>query len=113
MIVCSSSKASFTTMIEELKSQSTRLTLELRETNNRVANAKQLVRQSKKESKRLHSILQAIMIDNQRLQQEVTRLIELVEIFRSTIVQTIDEFAMRIKLQLEIPSTKYSISIDQ
>lgn len=86
MIVYSSSEASFTTMIEELKSQSTRLTFELRKTNNRVANAKQFVRQSKKESKRLHSILQAIMIDNQRLQQEVTRLIEFVEIFRSTTI---------------------------
>ncbi|KAL9126166.1 MAG: hypothetical protein Q9217_004746 [Psora testacea] len=99
---------SFTAVIERLESDKLHMISELKESNNHIAEAIELKDLAEREVAHFKSIAQAIEIDNEKLQQEVKTLTEVVEHFKSTTVKSLDEFTNNLKFGLNLFAAKTS-----
>ena len=98
----SSLEVSFTTVIEQLKSEKLKLSAELRESVDQTTKIAQMKELAEEEATRLKSIIQAVERDKQILQQQVQNLTDLVEYFKNTIRQSVDDFMNHFRLNLDL-----------
>ena len=89
-------------MIEQLTADKLRLTAELSELNDQTTKAIEKKELAEEEVTRLKSIIQVAEIDKQILQQQVQNFTDLVEYFRNTTTQSVEEFINRLKLDLNL-----------
>ena len=91
---------SFTTIIEQLQSDKAQLTVELNNSNGQLKKVTDLRVQAEGEMTRLRSVVHAVAMDKQMLQQEVQNLSDMLEFLRQTTLTSADEFLNRLKLDL-------------
>jgi len=89
-------------VIEQLTADKLKLTEELSESNDQTIKATEIRVIAEGEATRLKSIIQAIEMDKQMLHQQVQKLTDLVEYFRKTTTQSVDDFIHRLKLDLNL-----------
>ena len=89
-------------MIEQLTADKLKLTAELSESNDQTTKVTEMKELAKEEVTHLKSIIQVAEMDKQILQQQVQNLTDLVEYFRNTTTQSVDEFINRLKLNLNL-----------
>ena len=89
-------------MIEQLTADKLKLTAELSESNDQTTKATEMKELAEEEVTRLKSIIQVAEMDKRILQQQVQNLTDLVEYFRNTTTQSVDEFINRLKLNLNL-----------
>ena len=89
-------------MIEQLTSEKLKLSAELRESVDQTIKVTQMKELAEEEATRLTSVIQAVESDKLVLQQQVQNLTDLVEYFKNTIRQSMDEFMNRFKLNLDL-----------
>lgn len=77
------------------------LTAKLDESNARATEVTEYKGLVEEESTRLKLMVQRIEMENQRLRQQVRTLSEITNCFKSTTLRSIDEFASRLKLDLD------------
>lgn len=87
-------------MIEHLKTNKLKLIAELTKSNDRAMKTMKLKQLIEKEATRLKLKTQGIEMENRRLKQQIQTLTEMIEYVRSTIVKSMNEFASRLKLDL-------------
>lgn len=95
-----SPEISFTTVIEQLKSDKLELIGERTGIEQEISKANELKRRAEDEATRLRSIVQASEIDKQVLQQQVHSLTGMVSYFRNTTMTSVDDFINRLKHDL-------------
>lgn len=79
-----------------------KLTAELNESNNQATKVTELKVLAEEEVTHLKFIIQASEIDKQTLQQQVQNLTGIVEYFRTTTVECVNELTNRLKLDLNL-----------
>lgn len=89
-------------MIEQLTSEKLKLSAELSESIDQTTKATEIKELAEEEATRLKAIIQAVEMDKQILQQQVQNLTDLVEYFKNTTRQSIDEFMNQFKLNLNL-----------
>lgn len=95
-----------TAVIKHLESDKLKLIAELDKLNHRATEATELKQMAEKEASYLKSIVRAIEIDKQKLQQEVQTLKDVVEQFKSTTVKSLDEFTNKLNFDLHLFAVK-------
>ena len=98
----SSVDITFTTVIEKLETEKHKLTAELQELQIQAAKAIKSKELAEDEATRLTSLIQAADIEKESLQQQVLSLTGIVEYLRNTMVNSVDEFISRFKLDLSL-----------
>jgi len=89
-------------VIERLKSDKLDLTAELKRSHDHAIKATELQALAEEEATRLKLTIQAAEMDKQTLQQEIQSLTGVVEHLRNTTVKSVDEFLHRLKLDLNL-----------
>ncbi|KAL2050910.1 hypothetical protein ABVK25_008808 [Lepraria finkii] len=91
----------FTTVTEQLEAEKRKLATEVEESNTQVVKAKEL---AEEEVNRLALLLQAADAERQLLYQQILSLTGMVEYFKDTTVNSVDEFISKLKLDLSTMS---------
>ena len=84
-----------------MRNENLKLRAELEESIARATEVTGLKELVEEESTRLKVIVQRFEMENRRLQQQVQTLLEMTSHFKSTTLKSIDEFAGRLKLDLD------------
>ena len=92
-----------------MKSDNLRLTAELNEFNRQVTEATELKEVAEQKVAYFTSIARAVEIDKEKLQQEVQNLTGVVEHFKSTTVNSLDDFTNKLKFDLKLFAGKPSV----
>ena len=98
----SSPEISFTTVIEQLKSEKLELVAELEKSHDHATKATESHALAEEEATRLKLTIHAAEMDKQILQQEVQSLTGVIEYLRNTTVKSVNEFLHRLKLDLNL-----------
>ena len=96
------SQISFSTVIEQLRSDKLEMTAELERSYGHAMKAAELQAIAEEQATRLELTIQAAEMDKQTLQQEVQSLTGVVEHLRNTTIKSVDEFLERLKLDLNV-----------
>ena len=89
-------------MIERLRADKLQLTADLNELKAQATKAKELRVLAEEEVTHLKSVIQAAEMEKQMLQQQVQSLADIVEYFKTTAAQLMEEFTNRLKLDLNL-----------
>ena len=89
-------------MIERLRAEKLQLTADLNESKTQATKATELKVLAEEEVIRLKSVIQAAEMERQMLQQQVQSLADIVEYFKTTAAQLMEEFTNRLKLDLSL-----------
>lgn len=89
-------------MIEQSTSEKLKLSAELSELIDQTTKTTGMKELAEEEATRLKSIIEAGEMDKQILQQQVQNLIDLVEYFKNTTRQSVDDFMNQFKLNLNL-----------
>ncbi|KAL8643185.1 MAG: hypothetical protein Q9228_000170, partial [Teloschistes exilis] len=100
--VISSHEISFTTVIEQLKRDKFKMAAELSKLHDQAAKATDLKHLAEEEAAQSKLVIQAAEADKQILQQEVQNLTGMVEYFRNTTANSVNEVLNRLKLDLNL-----------
>jgi hypothetical protein len=98
----SSPEISFTTVIEQLKREKFKMAAELSGLHDQAAKATDLKHLAEEEAAQSKLVIQAAEADKQILQQEVQNLTGMVEYFRNTTANSVNEVLNRLKLDLNL-----------
>lgn len=98
----SSPEISFTAVIGQLKRDKLKMAAELSKLHDQAAKATDLKHLAEEEAAQSKLVIQAAEADKQILQQEVQNLIGMVEYFRNTTANSVNEVLNRLKLDLNL-----------
>ena len=91
----------FTTVTEQLEAEKRKLAAEVEESNMQVVKAKEM---AEEEVNRLALLLQVADAERQLIYQQILSLTGMVEYFKDTTVNSVDEFISKLKLDLSTMS---------
>ena len=89
-------------MIERLRADKLQLNADLNESKAQATKATELKILAEEEVTRLKSVIQAAEMEKEMLQQQVQCLTDIVEYFKTTAAQLMEDFTNRLKLDLSI-----------